>query len=77
PPPIQAAPIANLLAFLRLVFLDSFKRCLIAGAGPIPMILGSTPTVVYPYKRARGFRLCFLIASSLARIRAPAPSQIP
>ncbi|CAG5083230.1 Protein of unknown function [Cotesia congregata] len=35
------------------VFLDSFKRCLIAGAGPIPMILGSTPTVVYPYKRAR------------------------
>jgi len=55
----------------------SLSRFLIAGAGPIPIILGSTPTIEYPIKRANGFKPSALMASSLAKITAAAPSQMP
>lgn len=55
----------------------SLSKFLIAVTGPIPIILGSTPTAEYPTKRANGFNPSVLIASSLAKIIAPAPSQIP
>lgn len=55
----------------------SLSKFLIAGAGPIPIMLGSTPTTVYPTKRANGFNPSALTASSLAKMTAPAPSQIP
>ena len=48
-----------------------------AGLGPIPMMLGSTPAIPYDTKRASGFKLCVLQASSDARTRAAAPSQMP
>lgn len=55
----------------------TLSKFLIAGTGPIPIILGSTPMIEYPIKRANGFNPSVLTASSLARITAPAPSQIP
>lgn len=55
----------------------SLSKFLIAGAGPIPIILGSTPTMLYPTKRANGVKPSVLTASSLAKITTPAPSQIP
>lgn len=55
----------------------TLRSCLIAGAGPIPIILGSTPTMLYPIKRANGVSCSVLTASSLAKIIAPAPSQTP
>lgn len=55
----------------------TLSKFLIAGAGPIPIILGSTPTTEYPIKRASGFNPSALTASSLAKMTTPAPSQIP
>lgn len=60
-----------------IVLFVILRSCLIAGAGPIPIILGSTPTTEQPTKRANGLRPSVLIVSSLAKITAPAPSQIP
>jgi hypothetical protein len=48
-----------------------------AGTGPIPIMVGSTPTTENATILARGVRLCLVAASSLATITAPAPSQIP
>lgn len=59
---------------VRFVALSKFW---IAGTGPIPIMLGSTPTVDHPAKRANGVRPSAFTASSLASIIAPAPSQIP
>lgn len=49
----------------------------IADTGPMPIILGSTPTVEYPIILAKGLRLCSLAAASLANTIAPAPSDMP
>ena len=63
---------------ISFIFLFvTLRSCLIAGAGPIPIILGSTPTTLYPTKRASGVSCSALTASSLAKISAAAPSQIP
>ena len=59
------------------LFPVTFNKFLIAGAGPIPIMLGSTPTTEYPTMRAKGFSPSDFTASSLARITAPAPSQTP
>lgn len=57
-----------------LVFL---RTDLIAGAGPIPIIFGSTPTDSQATTRTNGFRPYFEIAASPATNNAAAPSQIP
>mmetsp|Transcript_15119 Transcript_15119/g.29832 ORF Transcript_15119/g.29832 Transcript_15119/m.29832 type:complete len:237 (+) Transcript_15119:468-1178(+) len=49
----------------------------IAGTGPYPMMEGSTPADAQATMRERGLRLCFLQASSLARMSDPAPSEMP
>lgn len=54
-----------------------FSKFLIAGAGPKPIMDGSTPTTENPTILAKGLRLCFFTAFSLATITALAPSQIP
>ncbi|EZA58249.1 hypothetical protein X777_01206 [Ooceraea biroi] len=83
PPPMHAEPMPNLPAFRLLhsmsssVLPVSLSRFLIAGAGPIPIMLGSTPTTEYPTKRASGLRPSALTASSLAKMTALAPSQMP
>lgn len=48
-----------------------------AGDGPIPMIDGSTPEMLYPETFAKGLNLLTFTASSLDKIKAAAPSQIP
>ena len=55
----------------------TFRMLTIAGAGPMPMMVGSTPMTLVATNLARGFKLFSLTACSLARITAPAPSQIP
>lgn len=54
-----------------------FKAFCVAGTGPIPMILGSTPAAPIPATRAMGVRPnCFTISSE-ARMQTAAPSLIP
>lgn len=60
-----------------IVLPAALRAALIAGTGPIPIIVGSTPTVEYAKILAKGLRLFLLEASSLAKTSAPAPSQIP
>src|SRR5439155_18483477 len=48
----------------------------IASIGPMPMISGGTPRAAKLTKRASGFRSYCLMAFSLARISAPAPSLV-
>ena len=48
-----------------------------ASTGPIPIILGSTPTTAELTIRANGFKLYFFTASSDAIIVAAAPSFNP
>lgn len=55
----------------------AFNAFLIEGAGPIPIIDGSTPSIPYDTSLAKGVRLCCLHASSLARTSAQAPSLMP
>ena len=62
---------------LSSVLPVTLSKFLIAGAGPIPIMLGSTPTILYPTKRANGFKPSALTVSSLAKITALAPSQTP
>ena len=50
---------------------------LVASTGPIPIILGSTPTTALEIIFANGFKLYFFTASSLAKIMAAAPSFKP
>mmetsp|Transcript_16556 Transcript_16556/g.52805 ORF Transcript_16556/g.52805 Transcript_16556/m.52805 type:complete len:322 (+) Transcript_16556:61-1026(+) len=50
---------------------------LIAGTGPMPITLGSTPTLAYDTTRARGVSPCSATAASLATTSAPAPSLMP
>src|SRR5213592_3800241 len=59
-------------------FIPAFWSALrAAGAGPIPMCLGSTPTTAHATSRPRGLRPCALANSSLAITVAAAPSTIP
>ena len=48
-----------------------------AGAGPMPMMRGSTPAATVATTRARGVRPYFFAAASDATITAPAPSFTP
>src|SRR5438093_455945 len=48
-----------------------------AGAGPMPMYLGSTPATAHATSRPIGLRPCALANSSLAITVAAAPSTIP
>ena len=48
-----------------------------AGTGPMPMMLGSTPYTPYDTMRASGLRQWRLTAASLATNMAPAPSLMP
>ena len=48
-----------------------------AGTGPIPIIEGSTPATAIETILAIGWRLYWVMAFSLARINAAAPSFIP
>lgn len=48
-----------------------------AETGPIPIMLGSTPTVAHPVNLANGVKPSADTASSLANTIAPAPSQMP
>ena len=54
-----------------------FSSFSLAGAGPMPMIRGGTPATAAPRKRARGVRPLRFAASSVATIRAAAPSLTP
>ena len=53
------------------------RAFLVASTGPIPIILGSTPTTAELTIRANGFKLYFLTASSDAIMVATAPSFNP
>ena len=48
-----------------------------AGAGPIPIIRGSTPAAAIPNTRPRAFKPYVFAASSLANNKAQAPSLTP
>jgi hypothetical protein len=50
---------------------------LVASTGPIPIILGSTPTTAELTIRAKGFKLYFSTADDEATITAAAPSLSP
>mmetsp|Transcript_17262 Transcript_17262/g.35464 ORF Transcript_17262/g.35464 Transcript_17262/m.35464 type:complete len:200 (+) Transcript_17262:342-941(+) len=54
-----------------------FRACRIAGTGPIPITVGSQPTMPYPANRHSGVRLCSLTAFSEATMMLPAPSLMP
>ncbi len=59
-------------------FIPAFCSALrAAGAGPIPMYPGSTPTTAHATSRPCGFRPCDFAKASLATIVAAAPSAIP
>ena len=64
----------SMSASVRPVFASSFW---VAGAGPMPMMRGSTPAETTATTRARGVRPYFATAASEARSRAPAPSFTP
>ncbi len=49
----------------------------VAGAGPMPIMRGATPTVAVATTRARGVRPCCLAAASDATISMAAPSLTP
>ncbi len=50
---------------------------LVAGTGPSPMQLGSTPATAVPTMRASGVSRCALTAAALATPSAAAPSLMP
>src|ERR1051326_6085 len=59
-------------------FIPAFASALrAAGAGPMPMYLGSTPATAHATRRPSGFRPCALAYSSLAITVAAPPSEIP
>src|ERR1041384_2038046 len=59
-------------------FIPAFASALrAAGAGPMPMYLGSTPATAHATRRPSGFRPCALAYSSLAITVAAPPSEMP
>src|SRR5213595_1857695 len=59
-------------------FIPAFCSALrAAGAGPMPMYLGSTPATAHATRRPSGFKPCALAKSSPAITVAAAPSTIP
>ena len=60
------------------MIIQPFNSALLdASTGPIPIILGSTPTTAELTIRAKGFKLYFFTASSDAIMVAAAPSFNP
>ena len=64
-------------AEIRACTNDFFKTFSVADTGPIPIILGLTPELAALTILAIGFKSFFFIPSSLAIIKAAAPSLTP
>ena len=64
----------SICARLRPVKASTFW---VAGAGPMPMMRGSTPTLAMPTTRAFGVRPCLAALASSASNNAQAPSFTP